>query len=215
MKNYTTAYSICRGNEELYFPSEKAACDYLGVARCSVASCYRRGAKCKGYTVLRHGSTTHNATNTRLHKVWEGMHERCERSKHPHYDDYGGRGITVCGLWSGDDGFMRFKEWAEKTGYSDGLTIDRIDNNLGYFPENCRWATYKEQANNKRSNRIVAYRGAQYTVTQLAEAAGLKKTTLKERLNSGWSVEDAVNTPVRLRTRGYRMSKMDGWQDDV
>ena len=152
------------------------------------------------------------------HPLWKryvGMHERCERSKHPHYDDYGGRGITVCGLWSGDYGFTQFKEWAENSGYSDGLTIDRIDNNLGYYPENCRWATYKEQANNKRSNRIVSYRGEQYTVTQLAEMSGLKKTTLKERLNSGWSVEDAVNKPVRLRTRGYRMSERKDGDSDV
>ena len=209
MKNCTTAYSICRGDEELYFSSEKAACDYLGVTRCSVASCYRRGAKCKGYTVHRHGSTTHNATNTRLHKVWECMHERWERSGHPRYANYGGRGITVCDFWSGNDGFAHFKEWAEASGYSDELTIDRINNDLGYCPENCRWATPKEQANNRRNNRIVVYRGVQYNLTQLAHVAGLNRTTLKERLNLGWNVEDAVNTPVQLRTRGYRMSKME------
>jgi hypothetical protein len=153
----------------------------------------------------------HGMTDTRLFKIWEGMLDRCNRPTHRYFNDYGGRGISVCDEWKE---FVPFYEWAVASGYSDGLSLDRKDNNKGYSPDNCRWATMKEQQNNKRSNRKVSYRGDSYTVTQLAEIAGLKKTTLKERLNAGWTVEDAVNKPVRFRMCGYRPSncgaKMDG-----
>ena len=75
-----------------------------------------------------------------------------------------------------------------------------------YEPSNCRWVTMKEQQNNKRNNRVITYHGENYTLTQLSEKVGIKKTTLKERLNFGWSIEDAVNRPVRQRTKGYRPS---------
>ena len=151
----------------------------------------------------------HGGTGTRLHKIWLSMRERCNRRKHPYYKNYGGRGIVVCNEW---DEFTAFREWAYENGYSDELTIDRIDNNGNYEPSNCRWVTVKEQQNNKRNNRRITYQGETYTLTQLAEKIGMNKTTLKERLNMGWSVEDAVERPVRLRTRGYRPSgaKMKG-----
>lgn len=145
----------------------------------------------------------HGETGTRLHKIWCSMHERCERPKHTHYKDYGGRGIKVCDEWGE---YLPFAEWARANGYSEQLTLDRIDNDGDYEPNNCRWVTVREQQNNKRSNRVIMYHGKEYTLTQLAEYAGLKKTTLKERLNNGWSVEDAVERPVRKRTKGWRQS---------
>lgn len=145
----------------------------------------------------------HGETGTRLHKIWGSMHERCERPKHTHYKDYGGRGIKVCDEWGE---YLPFAEWARANGYSEQLTLDRIDNDGDYEPNNCRWVTVREQQNNKRSNRVIMYHGKEYTLTQLAEYAGLKKTTLKERLNNGWSIEDAVERPVRKRTKGWRQS---------
>lgn len=145
----------------------------------------------------------HGETKTRLFKIWCGIHERCERIKHSYFKDYGGRGIKVCEEWSE---YLPFAEWAKSSGYADNLSIDRIDVNGNYEPHNCRWVTEKEQHNNTRKNRIVEYMGKRYTLTQLAEEVGIKKTTLKERLNNGWSVDDAVNRPVRLRTKGWRMS---------
>lgn len=147
----------------------------------------------------------HGGTGTRLHKIWLSMRERCYRVNHTYYKNYGGRGIKICDEWQT---FESFRDWAMSHGYADNLTIDRIDYDGDYSPDNCRWSTMKEQQNNKRSNRVVAYRGKKYTLTELAEKSGLKKTTLKERLNMGWSVEDAVNRPVRLRTRGWRMSSV-------
>lgn len=154
----------------------------------------------------------HGETKTRLFKIWSSMHERCERPKHSHYKDYGGRGIKVCDEWSE---YIVFAEWARANGYTDNLTIDRIDNNGNYEPSNCRWVTEKEQHNNKRSNRIIEYQGKRYTLTQLADFAGINKTTLKERLNKGWSVEDAVKKPIRRRTKGWRMSAEMKGADDV
>lgn len=152
---------------------------------------------------ILHGNYKHGETNTRLFKIWCSMHERCERAKHIHYKDYGGRGIKVCEEWKE---YLPFAKWARNHGYTDKLSIDRIDFDGDYAPSNCRWSTMREQQNNKRSNRVVEYRGNSYTLTQLAEKVGINKTTLKERLNVGWSVEDAVNRPIRLRTKGWRMS---------
>ena len=145
----------------------------------------------------------HGETKTRLHKIWGSMHERCEREKHLHFSDYGGRGISVCEEWKE---YIPFAAWARNNGYADNLTLDRINVNGNYEPTNCRWVTVKEQQNNRRNNRIIFYQGERYTLTQLSEKSGIKKTTLKERLNLGWSIEDAVNRPIRLRTKGYRQS---------
>ena len=158
----------------------------------------------------KHGNYKHGCTNTKLFRLWEHMRERCYYPKHPYFKNYGGRGISVCDEWTE---FIPFQRWAIANGYEDGMTIDRIDNNGNYTPSNCRWATMREQQNNKRSNRVVEYMGRKYTVTQLATIIGMNKTTLKERLNAGWSVEDAVNRPVRLRTRGYRPSAKMEVQD--
>ena len=93
MKHYSTVYELEKDGVILSFKSEQEACDYLGVVKCSVASCYRRGYKCKGYTINRIGISTHHETKTKLHKRWESMIARCEYPKHPHYKDYGERGF--------------------------------------------------------------------------------------------------------------------------
>ena len=109
------------------------------------------------------------------------MHERCERVKHTHFKSYGDRGISVCKDWSGDNGFENFRAWALANGYSEQLTIDRIDNEGNYSPSNCRWATMKEQQNNKRTNHFVNARGILMTISQCSEKYGIPKSTVRWR----------------------------------
>lgn len=133
---------------------------------------------------------THGMTNTRLYKKWRGIICRCYSEGTNGYKNYGGRGIKVCNEWKND--FMSFYEWAIATGYKQGLTIDRIDVNDDYKPDNCKWATIKEQQNNKRSNCFLEYEGEIKTLKQWSEKFNIKYATLKCRKDKGWNVQEIL-----------------------
>lgn len=174
----SSIYEITKDRTTLTFQSEMDACKFLGVAKCSVASCYRRGSLCKGYSIKRVGSATHGETKTKLHKRWESMIARCEYKKHPHYKDYGGRGIRVCKDWHF---YISFRDWALSNGYSDDLTIDRIDVNGDYEPANCRFVTWDVQGVNKRSNHFVNIEGKLLTISQVSRLYDIPKSTVRWR----------------------------------
>lgn len=140
---------------------------------------------------------THGCGRTKLYKVWKSMRDRCLNPKNRAYISYGGRGITVCSEWN--NSYESFRDWALSNGYSGGLSIDRVNNDKGYYPENCRWATSAQQANNKRNNKEIEYNGETHTISEWERILGFKKSSLNARLRMGWSVERALTTPLRER----------------
>ena len=136
---------------------------------------------------------THGKSNTRLYKIWGNMKSRCYNPNSARFSSYGMRGISVCEEWKNN--FQSFYEWAITNGYNDTLSIDRIDVNGNYCPENCRWATSKEQGNNKSDSRFLTYKGKTQTLAQWAEENGIKTTTLHARINYyNWDIEKALTT---------------------
>lgn len=140
--------------------------------------------------MINKGNLRHGMRHTRLYDIWRGMKQRCYNPKTNRYKNYGGRGICVCDEWKND--FQSFYNWAISSGYSDDLTIDRINTDGNYEPGNCRWATVKQQANNRTSNNIVEFNGESHTLTQWSEITGIKMATIWARLQKGWSVSDAL-----------------------
>ena len=137
----------------------------------------------------------HGQCGTRLYSIWCGMKRRCNGINTHAYADYGGRGISVCAEWV--DSFETFKKWAAENGYTDALSIDRIDNDGNYSPENCKWATRKTQCRNRRSSTRVSYGGKNLTLPEWEEETGIKSETMRNRINNlGWSVEKALTTPI-------------------
>ena len=149
----------------------------------------------------REGRMTHikyGESRERIHNIWNLMLERCNNPEHRAYRNYGGRDIKVCDEWDhGIEGYMRFKQWSISNGYTEDLTIDRIDNNGNYSPDNCRWISNAEQQNNKRNNVFVEYNGETHTASQWARIIGMPMNTLHQRLRKGWSAERALTEPLK------------------
>lgn len=138
--------------------------------------------------------TTHGKTKTRIYNIWNAMIQRCNNPNAISYKRYGGRGISVCDEWK--DHFENFLEWSMANGYRDNLSIDRIDNNGNYNPDNCRWATVSEQANNTRRSRIITYNGITKTAKEWADYFGFNYKYFHEKLKkSDWSIETVLNIP--------------------
>lgn len=122
-----------------------------------------------------------------LWSVWSQMRQRCNNPNNGAYHRYGGRGISVCNAWDSD--FLSFRGWALSNGYRKGLTVDRIDNDGNYRPGNCRFATMKEQANNRSVNPLyvlLSYCGKTQTIAAWSRELGLNKKTIPRRIRLGW-----------------------------
>jgi hypothetical protein len=135
-------------------------------------------------------------------RIWDGILQRCLNENSPAYQSYGGRGISVCERWrTSFENF--FADMGEKP--SPLHTIDRIDNNGNYEPDNCRWATKKEQGRNKRNNKRIVFRGEEKTLSEWGEIFGLSSSIIGSRIfRYGWTVEQAITTPLGTNG-GYRI----------
>ena len=154
----------------------------------------------------RAASTTHGMARREnpdpMYVVWCGIVQRCENPAHAAYPRYGGRGITICTRWRRD--FMAFYEDMGPRP-TPGYSVDRIDNDGPYSPENCRWATAKEQNRNCRTNRMLTFQGETLCLAEWSERTGIKQTTLLQRLDrSGWSVERALTAPIRRKAVSWQ-----------
>lgn len=126
---------------------------------------------------------THGKHNTRIYRIYRNMKNRCYNPNVKSYNDYGGRGIKICEEWNGENGFQNFYDWAIANGYTDELSIDRIDNDGNYEPSNCRWVTDERQARNKRNTIMIEHNGVEKSISEWAE---IYHADLK-RLRRAWS----------------------------
>jgi len=150
---------------------------------------------CGCYKIDHPARFKHGYAHTRLAGTLARMKNRCYNPKNYEYANYGGRGITICDEWLNDS--TSFYEWAVNNGYDDSLTIDRIDNDLGYSPENCRWANVYEQANNKRNNTRITFNGETHTIAEWGRIVGINANLLYARRSAlGWDTERMLTTPV-------------------
>lgn len=154
---------------------------------------------CYSTSKLKEVATTHglskvNGKKTKLFMTWDAMRQRCTNSNHASYEDYGGRGITVCPEWLND--FKSFYDWSMANGFSNDLSIDRIDNDKGYSPDNCRWVDAKTQIRNRRNTVTYEWQGKEYTRAELSRLTGINEQTIASRLNRGCSLEEALSSKV-------------------
>lgn len=151
----------------------------------------------------------HGQTDSRLYVIWCSMKERCYNSHDPQYHNYGERGIEICDEWKNN--YPAFMEWANANGYDETAprgkcTIDRIDTNKGYSPDNCRWADMKTQMRNVRYNHYETYNGETLTIAEWAERYNILYSTLLPRINEfGYTIEEALTLPLhsRLKEKKY------------
>lgn len=144
---------------------------------------------CRHKEVLQKRNYRHGMAGTRPYRIWKAMHSRCYNPKVPSYADYGGRGIKICDRWK--NSFENF--WADMhDGYADDLEIDRIDHDADYCPENCRWASDKQQNRNKRNNHFCDTVFGRLTMADLSDISGLSYSAVKSRVKNGWSGNDIL-----------------------
>ena len=156
-------------------------------------------------------NSTHHLSNSRLYKVWKSMKQRCYNKNNTPYKKYGGRGIKVCNEWKND--FISFYNWAMRNGYDESKTtkeqsIDRIDVNGNYEPNNCRLTTMKKQQNNRSNNRYIYYKNKKYTISELSSKLNINYATLLWRINNNWK-EEELFIKTNLNNKNIRRGKYE------
>lgn len=180
-------------------------CGNTTIAR---TNCLRKGQTkscgCLITEVLKERNTRHGMYGIRLYRVWHSMKIRCYAENNSSYARYGGRGITICDEWLD---FKNFYDWSIENGYIEDAdfgecTLDRMDNDGNYCPENCRWISMKQQQRNKRSNHLITHNGETKTIAEWAEEFQISPSVINTRLYRGWNEIKALTTPLRKRGEG-------------
>lgn len=152
----------------------------------------KRSCGCKKSALIREARRTHGMTGTSTYHCWRSMLWRCNSVAAPNYALYGGRGIKVCARWHKFENFL-----ADMGEMPESMQLDRINNGQGYSPKNCRWATRRVQANNRRSNVTITYNGVTKTIAEWSVITGLKDSTVRARIRRGWPPTKTLATPLR------------------
>jgi hypothetical protein len=186
-----SAYHVCQ-----------CCCGELAiVARSCLQNGHTQSCGCLQKQRASETRTKHGLRKIREYKVWKSMIIRCGNPNHTSYADYGGRGIRVCDRWLDPENGLRNFLSDMGTRPSPGLSLNRIDNNGNYCPDNCEWTTQREQSRNRRSNIMLTYNGKTQCVTDWSTEFGLHNRTIISRLKAGWTVEAAITTPGNKKKR--------------
>lgn len=148
----------------------------------NLVSGHTRSCGCLAIERAKEANTTHGETGNKLYRAYSNMMTRCYNPKYKFYRAYGGRGISVCEEWRGEHGYENFSAWAKQNGYDRSLTLDRINVDGEYSPQNCRWATMKQQQNNRTNNATYEYNGEVKTMAEWAETLGVSYGRLQAML---------------------------------
>ncbi len=195
-QTFTKLYVIKRAEGNSNFGEARWLCRCeCGQEKIVLGSDLRKGItkSCGCYNHEQHSK--HNGYEEKLYSVWKSMRYRCRNTNHQNYDKYGGRGIEICDEWY--NSYSSFRKFAYGKGYDPNIdgcsqTIERIDVNGNYEPNNCKLASRKEQANNKRNNVYIEIDGTVKTMSQWAEYSGVNRSTIQGRYNHGVRGEDLI-----------------------
>ncbi len=179
----------------------KCTCNYCGFPTIMEGGCIRNPVNytcgCFKYK--------HDYAYEKLYHEYQNIYDRCYNPNNRSYPKYGGRGIKMADIWLGPDGYKNFRKWAYENGYTEAhengtskeyISLDRIDNDGNYSPENCRWADVKLQSNNRSSCVFLLWNNYVFTVAIWVEISGISRSTLLHRLERGWSINESLRTPT-------------------
>lgn len=169
----------------------KCKCDCGNYKNVSYANLKAGKTKSCG-CLMNKGRYIHGLYGNRIRNIYMKMKNRCYCKTSKSFPNYGGRGIDICDDWLGKNGLENFYKWSVENGYNENLSIDRIDNNKGYSPNNCRWTDIKTQQNNRRNNIIIEYKNKKQTLKQWCDELGSNYKTALRRFNKGFSTEEIL-----------------------
>lgn len=164
----------------------------VNIRKGNLRSGHTQSCGCRCSEVCGNNFTTHGSTGSRLHNIWRDIKKRCLNKNYKQFYLYGGRGITICPEWLD---YANFANWSLSHGYADNLTIERINVNGNYEPNNCTWIPAPLQARNKRTNHFVEHNGKRLTLAEWSKQTGIRQGTISYRLSHGWTAEQALTTP--------------------